>query len=52
VRDGDHYVLNGTKRFITNAPEAGLFTVMARTDPTGKRAGAISHDRRCGAAAR
>ncbi|PWC44761.1 acyl-CoA dehydrogenase family protein, partial [Azospirillum sp. TSO22-1] len=32
-RDGDHYVLNGTKRFITNAPEAGLFTVFARTDP-------------------
>ncbi len=30
-RDGDFYVLNGTKRFITNAPEAGLFTVMART---------------------
>ncbi|MBD9541489.1 acyl-CoA dehydrogenase family protein [Ensifer sp. ENS04] len=29
--DGDHYVLNGTKRFITNAPYAGLFTVMART---------------------
>ncbi|WP_378942423.1 acyl-CoA dehydrogenase family protein [Mesorhizobium sp. ANAO-SY3R2] len=29
--DGDFYVLNGTKRFITNAPEAGLFTVMART---------------------
>jgi acyl-CoA dehydrogenase len=42
VRDGDHYVLNGTKRFITNAPEAGLFTVMARTDATGKGAGAIS----------
>ncbi len=42
VRDGDHYVLNGTKRFITNAPEAGLFTVMARTDPAGKGAGAIS----------
>ncbi len=33
ARDGDHYVLNGTKRYITNAPEAGLFTVMARTDP-------------------
>lgn len=32
VRDGDSYVLNGTKRFITNAPQAGLFTVMARTD--------------------
>ena len=33
VRDGDEYVLNGTKRFITNAPEAKLFTVFARTDP-------------------
>lgn len=32
-RDGDHYVLNGTKRFITNAPNAGLFTVMAKTAP-------------------
>lgn len=31
VRDGDHYILSGTKRFITNAPEAGLFTVFART---------------------
>ena len=30
-RDGDHYVLNGTKRYITNAPVAGLFSVMART---------------------
>jgi acyl-CoA dehydrogenase len=30
-KDGDHYVLEGTKRFITNAPEAGLFTVLART---------------------
>ncbi|MGE5501375.1 MAG: acyl-CoA dehydrogenase family protein [Ignavibacteriales bacterium] len=33
VRDGDHYVLNGTKRFITNAPIADLITVMARTHP-------------------
>jgi len=41
-RDGDHYVLNGTKRFITNAPQAGIFTVMARTDPTATGAGAIS----------
>lgn len=32
-RDGDDFVLNGTKRFITNAAEAGLFTVMARSDP-------------------
>ena len=37
-RDGNDFVLNGTKRFITNAPEAGLFTVMARSDP--KEAGA------------
>ena len=42
VLSGDHYVLNGTKRFITNAPEAGIFTVMARTDPQSKGAGAIS----------
>jgi acyl-CoA dehydrogenase len=41
-RDGDHYVLNGTKRFITNAPHAGIFTVMARTDPTIKGASGIS----------
>jgi acyl-CoA dehydrogenase len=32
-RDGDHYVLNGTKRFISHASDAGLFVVMARTDP-------------------
>ena len=42
LRDGDAYVLNGTKRFITNAPEAGIFTVMARTDPARKDAGGIS----------
>ena len=42
IRDGDHYVLNGTKRFITNGPEADLFTVMARTDPDKKGAGGIS----------
>ena len=42
IRDGDHYLLNGTKRFITNAPEAGIFTVMARTDPANKGAGGIS----------
>ncbi len=34
-RVGDHYVLNGTKRFITNAPRAGAFTLMARTDGPG-----------------
>jgi acyl-CoA dehydrogenase len=31
VRDGDHYRLSGTKRYITNADKASLFTVMART---------------------
>jgi acyl-CoA dehydrogenase len=33
--DGDHYVLTGTKRFITNAPRAGAFTLMARTGGPG-----------------
>ncbi len=41
-RDGDGWILNGTKRYITNAPEAGLFTVMARSDPENKGAGGIS----------
>lgn len=40
--DGDDYVLNGTKRFITNAPIADVFTVMARTDPDAPGAGGIS----------
>lgn len=39
-RDGDFYVLNGVKRFITNAPRAGAFTLMARTG--GEGAGGIS----------
>ncbi|GAB2177060.1 acyl-CoA dehydrogenase family protein [Dongia sp. agr-C8] len=34
-RDGDHYVLNGTKRYITNAPVADVFTLMARTGGPG-----------------
>ena len=33
IRDGGHYVINGAKAFITNAPIAGLFTVFARTNP-------------------
>jgi len=41
-RDGDHYIMNGTKRYITNAPHAGLFTVMARTDPDTKGARGVS----------
>jgi acyl-CoA dehydrogenase len=42
VRDGEFYVINGTKRFITNAPQAGIFTVMARTNREIKGAGGIS----------
>lgn len=32
VRDGDDYIISGTKRYITNAQRAGLFNVMARTE--------------------
>jgi acyl-CoA dehydrogenase len=42
VRDGDAYVLTGSKRYITNANRAGLFTVMARTDPDKKGAAGVS----------
>lgn len=41
-RQGDHYVINGTKRYITNAPYAGIFTLMARTDPNNKGAGGVT----------
>ena len=33
VRDGDAFVINGTKRFITNATRASMFTLLARTNP-------------------
>ena len=33
VRDGDGYVLNGQKTWVTNAPHADFFTVAAKTDP-------------------
>ncbi len=42
IRDGDHYVVNGSKRYITNAPQAGVFTLMARTNPADKGAGGVS----------
>ncbi|MGY9056017.1 MAG: acyl-CoA dehydrogenase family protein [Alphaproteobacteria bacterium] len=41
-RDGDSYVLNGWKRYITNAPDAELFLVMARTDETQKGSRGVS----------
>jgi long-chain-acyl-CoA dehydrogenase len=33
IRDGDHYVLNGAKTFITNGAQAELIVVVAKTDP-------------------
>lgn len=41
-REGDHYILDGMKRYITNAPIADLFTVFARTDPATTGARGIS----------
>ncbi|MBM3585407.1 MAG: acyl-CoA dehydrogenase [Alphaproteobacteria bacterium] len=41
-RDGNGWVLNGRKRFITNSPYAGLFTVFARTDPDQAGARGVS----------
>jgi alkylation response protein AidB-like acyl-CoA dehydrogenase len=38
-RDGDTYVLNGSKRFITNAGVAGMYTVFAKTDPDAGHGG-------------
>jgi alkylation response protein AidB-like acyl-CoA dehydrogenase len=34
VRQGDHYILNGTKNWITSAGRAGLYLVIAQTDPS------------------
>ncbi|MDP2091452.1 MAG: acyl-CoA dehydrogenase family protein, partial [Pseudohongiella sp.] len=42
VRDGDHFIINGTKRYITNGPVADTFNVMARTNPDIKGARGIS----------
>ncbi len=42
IKQGEFYILNGTKRFITNAPRASTFTVMARTNSEIKGAGGIS----------
>jgi alkylation response protein AidB-like acyl-CoA dehydrogenase len=40
-RDGDHWVLNGSKTFITNAPYADVFLVLARVEAGGPEAGSI-----------
>jgi alkylation response protein AidB-like acyl-CoA dehydrogenase len=39
VRDGDHYVLNGTKNWVTNGAVAGAIVLFARTDPAGGNKG-------------
>jgi len=39
IRDGDHYVLNGSKTFITNGINADLVIVAAKTDPSQKHKG-------------
>jgi acyl-CoA dehydrogenase len=41
-KQGDVYSLNGTKRFITNAPQADLLTVFARTNPEEKGSRGVS----------
>jgi len=42
IANGDHYVMKGGKRYITNANKAHLFTVMARTNPEVKGGGGVS----------
>jgi acyl-CoA dehydrogenase len=42
TRDGDHWVLNGGKMFITNGVHADIYFVAARTDPTAKGSRGIS----------
>ena len=42
ILDGTDYVINGTKRYITNARHADILTLMARTEPANKGAGGIS----------
>ncbi|MGY1914309.1 acyl-CoA dehydrogenase family protein [Blastococcus sp. SYSU DS0973] len=41
-REGDGWVINGSKRYITNAPIADLFVVFARTDPAERGGRGIS----------
>jgi alkylation response protein AidB-like acyl-CoA dehydrogenase len=42
VRDGDHWVLNGVKRWITNAGVSEYYTVFAVSDPEAKKGAGIS----------
>ena len=51
-RDGDHWVLNGTKLFITNGVHADLYFVAAKTDERGATACRCSSSRRARRASR
>ena len=51
-RDGDHWVLNGTKMFITNGVHADLYFVAARTGTARHRASRCSSSRRARRASR
>ncbi len=42
LRDGEHYIVNGEKTFITSGMRADYFTVAARTNPADKSAGGVS----------
>ncbi len=42
VRDGDHWIINGSKIFITNAGEADIYVVFARTDKEAQKHHGIS----------
>lgn len=41
VKDGEDYILNGSKIFITNGGEADIYVVFARIDPNEKRTSAL-----------
>jgi alkylation response protein AidB-like acyl-CoA dehydrogenase len=41
-RNGDHFLLNGTKHMIANGPVAKLFIVTARTDPNASQVDCVS----------
>ncbi|MCP4547795.1 MAG: acyl-CoA dehydrogenase [bacterium] len=42
IREGDEFVVNGTKQFITNAGHASVITITAKTDPSARRGHGIS----------
>ena len=42
IKEGDNYVINGRKKYITNAPYADIFLVMAKTDSSAKGSEGIS----------